>query len=719
MKGATIMNYPAGRHPMGAVLVMMIVLVSALSGQDDVDGTESSWPREINVTEGTIVLYQPQLESLEGTLLAARAAVSVTPAGRSEPVFGAVWIEARLATDAETREVSLDEVKVTASKFPDVSNQNIEAIARILEKEIPAFNISVTYEELVAGLELIEDAKTAAENYGTVPPRVIVTSEPTVLVFIDGEAKLQAEENTSLMRVVNSPHLILLDQTARKYFLSVGSIWYSAQEVAGPWKVDGNPPQQIVSYVDAMDEETPSDEETPPDEIPVIHVAFEPTELIVTEGAPTYSPLSGTGLLYVSNTEAHIFLNIESQQHFVLLSGRWYRSGSLEGPWVFVSSDSLPADFAAIPPESEKGEVLASVAGTVQAKEAVLETQIPQTASIDRAEATCAVEYDGQPEFVQAGETTVYYAVNTSSAVFRVNGRYYVCDNAVWFESSASGGPWEVCVVVPEVIYTIPPSCPHYNVRYVYVYHYTPAVVYTGYTPGYVGCYVYGPTVIYGTGYYYRPWYGVYYYPRPVTFGFSFRYNPYTGWSMGVHMGVRGPYGYVRFGYSRYPAGWWGPPAYRPPYHRPVAYRGQAPVNANRNVRAGTRNLYNSRTTGVRSTGSPAAAEARRTRSTGTGRQPDRATQPRTRENNIYTDRNGNVYRRNNDGWEQRTSQGWSSGDRSQQPTQRDRQATQNTNTRNRSELERQHSARQRGSQRSMQSQRSRPTQRPSGGRRR
>lgn len=188
---------------------------------------------------------------------------------------------------------------------------------------------------------------------------------------------------------------------------------------------------------------------------------------------------------------------------------------------------------------------------------------------------------------------------------------------------------------------------------------------------------------------------------------------------MGVHMGVRGPYGYVRFGYSRYPAGWWGPPAYRPPYHRPVAYRGQAPVNANRNVRAGTRNLYNSRTTGVRSTGSPAAAEARRTRSTGTGRQPDRATQPRTRENNIYTDRNGNVYRRNNDGWEQRTSQGWSSGDRSQQPTQRDRQATQNTNTRNRSELERQHSARQRGSQRSMQSQRSRPTQRPSGGRRR
>ena len=69
--------------------------------------------------------------------------------------------------------------------------------------------------------------------------------------------------------------------------------------------------------------------------------------------------------------------------------------------------------------------------------------------------------------------------------------------------------------------------------KYVYVYDSTPSVVYVGYTPGYVGCYPWGPTVVWGTGYAYRPWYGAYYYPRPVTWGIGVSYNPWTGWSMG------------------------------------------------------------------------------------------------------------------------------------------------------------------------------------------
>jgi len=52
---------------------------------------------------------------------------------------------------------------------------------------------------------------------------------------------------------------------------------------------------------------------------------------------------------------------------------------------------------------------------------------------------------------------------------------------------------------------TIPSMCMYMNrAQYVYV----------GYTPGYMGCYVYGPTIVYGTGFYYRPWYRTIYYPR-------------------------------------------------------------------------------------------------------------------------------------------------------------------------------------------------------------
>ncbi len=70
----------------------------------------------------------------------------------------------------------------------------------------------------------------------------------------------------------------------------------------------------------------------------------------------------------------------------------------------------------------------------------------------------------------------------------------------------------------------IPPSCPVYNVRYVYIFDATPEVIYMGYLPGYVGCYPYYGTVVYGTGHHYAPWRGrSHYYTRPATWGFHAR----------------------------------------------------------------------------------------------------------------------------------------------------------------------------------------------------
>ena len=71
------------------------------------------------------------------------------------------------------------------------------------------------------------------------------------------------------------------------------------------------------------------------------------------------------------------------------------------------------------------------------------------------------------------------------SAVILAEGKYYWCEQGVWYVGPSATGPWSVAEEVPDVIYTIPPSCPHYNVKYVYIYDSTPEVVYVGYTPGY------------------------------------------------------------------------------------------------------------------------------------------------------------------------------------------------------------------------------------------
>ena len=65
---------------------------------------------------------------------------------------------------------------------------------------------------------------------------------------------------------------------------------------------------------------------------------------------------------------------IASQNYHVLLSGRWYRTKDLDnGPWTWVANDDLPAEFSDIPAESDVGYLHASVDGTEEASETLLE----------------------------------------------------------------------------------------------------------------------------------------------------------------------------------------------------------------------------------------------------------------------------------------------------------------------------------------------------------
>src|SRR5258708_36156351 len=107
---------------------------------------------------------------------------------------------------------------------------------------------------------------------------------------------------------------------------------------------------------------------------------------------------------------------------------------------LYNASYKLPADFAKIPEGSPKDNVLASVAGTDAAREALMDAQIPQTAKVDRKKATTNVVYDGDPQFQNIKGTRLQYAVNTSSTVLLYEGRYYAVDNGVWFVADSPSG---------------------------------------------------------------------------------------------------------------------------------------------------------------------------------------------------------------------------------------------------------------------------------------
>ncbi len=451
-------------------------------------------------------------------------------------------------------------------------------------------------------------------------------------------------------------------------------------------------------------------------------VAIEPSELIVTDGKADYAPILETTALYVTNADNDVLMDVDSQEHYVLFSGRWYRSRKLEGPWSYVAPDALPATFADIPEDSEQSHLLAFVAGTDQAREALMDNKIPQTAAVKRGPAKLEIDYDGTPKFKRIEGTQMEYAINTSYSVLKIDGRYWVCHQAVWYEGPGPQGPWEVADYRPDAVSTIPASNPHYNTKYVYVYDSTPDVVYVGYTPGYMGSYPYGGCVVYGTGWYYPGWYGAHYYPYHSTWGFNVRYDPYHGWGVGVTWS-NGPFtisigGYGGYGYG-YPYNYWGPggfayvpvpvyvgrPVYRPPVYRNPGQRpgnrpginppgdrpGINPPSSRPDIGKG--NLYNR--------GDNVDRVARRDTPRTPGSVSDRA-------NDVFAGRDGNVYKRAADGkWQQREGGNWKGVDPAQADRARQRagdrtrqSAGQGPGSRRGSGLERDHRSRSRGSQR-------------------
>ena len=293
-------------------------------------------------------------------------------------------------------------------------------------------------------------------------------------------------------------------------------------------------------------------------------------------------------------------------------------------------------------------------------------------------------------------------AVNTDKDVFKVGDLYYLCFQGVWFMSTTASGPWQVTGDVPKAIYTIPVSSPSYNVTYVTVQESNNDAVVFATAMAFTGMMVAWGCVVWGSGYYYPPYYGFYggypyYYPRYPSYGYHASYNPWTGaYTRGVS--AYGPYGGAgaaqRYNpttgtYSR------GAVAYGP-------YGAQGAAQAY-NPRTGTygqtrqgSNVYGSwGSTQVqrgdqwastsRVTNNATGNTTRVTQGSGGGGAVSRSggvagntTVGKTGSGDVYAGHDGNVYKKSGDSWQQYGGDGnWNSATKPT-PTDAQRQQAQN-----------------------------------------
>jgi hypothetical protein len=551
---------------------------------------EQPWPRTFTSGNDTYKIYQPQVVRWEANQIHLYSAVELKIGKETAAQYGVVWFQARTEVDKVNRMVTLDQAKVTEVKFPAAHERESE-LSSILEKRLPTVTKTISLDRLEAELDTDDEVVKRVEVKND-PPKITIATKPSVQVLIDGAPQMREVPSTKLQRVINTRSIILFEENKELYFLRVQDWWLQSKELAGPWKYAKKLPddmkkaeEYIVHQNEAQDPEGTKTKEQPSlkasgknGQVPDVYVAYGPAELIETNGDPKFTAIPGTGLEFAANTSGNIFRL--GTDYYILVSGRWFKSPTLEGPWAFVDAQAMPADFAKIPADNPKATVLASIPGTPESKEALIANSIPQTATITRSEAKLTVQYDGDAKFAPVEGTPLNYATNTSASVIKVSeSNYYSVEAGVWFQASSPQGPWTVADTVPAEIYDIPPSSPLYNVTYVKVYSATPDVVYVGYTPGYYGTVVSSSTttVVYGTGWYYPPYIGpTVWYGWPYTYGVGagFTYSSGSGWSFGFGYG----YGYYPWYYP-----WWGPMGYYGccwyPYYGWGAWGGAAVAN--------------------------------------------------------------------------------------------------------------------------------------------
>lgn len=579
------------------------------------------WPRDVTLKNADALIYQPQIESWTGNTVAWRVAVALRPSGGKDETFGVLKGTARTEVDRSTRTVTLRDIDVASIRFPTLADSGLSYLSE-MKRALDGALETMALDSVEASLAASQSVKPTAHAVKNTPPRIVVAYGPAILIPLDGMPALKPLPDTGFDRAINTHAMLVRASAEDRWYLHVYDGWLSAPSLQGPWRTAAVPQslvdasQQLAhnGTVDLLDGgPNAKPQPTLASGVPQIVVSTEPTELIVFKGQPNLVPVTGTPLLWATNSAIDVLVDTTSNDYYVLISGRWFRAPALGGPWTFVASNALPAYFSRIPATgSPASVVLASVAGTPQAQAAVIANSIPQTASVLRVGGPSFIPaFDGAPEWKPIADTALEYAANTGTPLIRVSpDSYFALQGGVWFTAPSVTGPWVVATSVPAAIYAIPVSSPLHYVTYVQVYGSTPDVVYVGYTPGYLGTVVdVGGTVVYGTGYAYSPWIGSVWFAPPLTYGVAAVpvYNPYVGYSFGFALGLAtaawiDPY----WGGAYYHGGYWGAPCC-----------GSASANVYRNwgsgVSSGSRTWYSNSNGTFGTYGSGSYATARGT----------------------------------------------------------------------------------------------------------
>lgn len=455
----------------------------------------SVWPKTINTVTGTIIhLYSPQILAYSGDSVQSRQVISLQGASNREPVFGVAWTTARVVADADHKVLTIEAVKVERLSIPgDDDKVDHDLISFAIATNTPRVVKTMTVAEVQSSLRLGQQEAALAKDPAVVAPKVYFATEPTALVLIDGDPVLVKNEKWGLNFVKNTRNVIVQDKDGR-FYLYGGGFWYVAPAATGPYSLAGKGVSPMQRKIERDLEKAARKSDVPffdaEMELNHIIVSTVPAVLVQFDGKPVAKAMPYSSIFYVKNSDYPVFFDTATSRYYVQYSSNWFTADSLynSNRWSLISKVDLPAELLVSLAGWDWGDEGPVAARVAKRKDVVInaamEEQVPQTARVDRT-ITTSVDYDGDPRFEPIVGTSLEYATNTCSIVFKYNDAYYALDNGIWFIAGSALGAWKVSDVRPEGVELIPRKYRVYRAKFVYIYQTTPTAVYEGYLPGY------------------------------------------------------------------------------------------------------------------------------------------------------------------------------------------------------------------------------------------
>jgi hypothetical protein len=200
-----------------------------------IDPDSLAWPRFYATNGYEFAVYQPQISAWPGNQLEGRLVVAVRPAGTTNESYGVVFFKTRTDIDKVNRLVTFEDFKITRADFPTQKQRQAQYMTIMASLQQQTVHV-IPLDHLEAVFAASGDiAKAKIQAVKNDPPRVIYTTQPALLILVDGAPILKPLMG-NYQRVVNTRPVLLLstDPLTGGYYLYADANWYASPSIDGP-----------------------------------------------------------------------------------------------------------------------------------------------------------------------------------------------------------------------------------------------------------------------------------------------------------------------------------------------------------------------------------------------------------------------------------------------------------------------------------------------------